>query len=602
MSRIDDALKRITGVKAESRPVSGLDRYAPEVGYKPEERKAAAFVGAAPLPVDERQSAPQKIGAPMQRASASGDSGATAQPEAHGEPETERLIDFRPIADYLRFLGGAIRRHKFLAAATFLFAFALTVAAAMLMPRTYSIETKLLAQRNEVMTALSNPGRAVPWDADAPTRSAAETILRRDNLVNLIKQVDLVNDWQRTRIPILRFKDWARSFVRRPPTPDETLDGLVGLLEARMVVTAGPVGDGTVTIELDWPNAEMGFRLVEAAQQAFIEARQAAERAAIRESIGILEHYSATLHENINATLTELQKTQAQSRAGAGVSRTAIPRPRLSPTATVTSLLPPVPIAARDVPAIGADLNDPEIPRLKDSLTARRQEIATMEAERQRQLSELQGQLARMMTVYTPAHPSVLSLQQNIAALTRDSPQLAALKLQADGLETEHQKRIAAVAELQQIEQLKTEFSNRAQSAAQAPRQRILRVPGETTDPLPQTDAPGTREVSDFASIRLRLELNQLESVLERTDGARIELAVSDAAFKYRYNVIRPPQVPKDPKSPNFKLIVIAGLFGSILLALSATMVKDLLSDRIFERWQVERRLGLPVLGSLGAA
>src|SRR6202011_1463290 len=253
--------------------------------------------------------------------------------------------------------GGSLRRHKILAAATFLLAFALTAAVAMLLPKTYHAQTKLLAQRNEVMSALSNPGRAVPWDADAPTRAAAETVLKRDNLISLIRQTDLLNEWERTRIPILRLKDRLASFVRRPPTADEKLDQMVGLLESRMVVIAGPVGDGTVTIDLDWPNAEMAYRLVLAAQEAFIEARQAAERAAIGESIAILERYSTTLHENINNTLAELQRTQGQSRPARGAARTVVPPGRIA--STVTALLPPVPNAAGEVPALGANLDDP---------------------------------------------------------------------------------------------------------------------------------------------------------------------------------------------------------------------------------------------------
>ena len=66
-------------------------------------------------------------------------------------------------------------------------------------------------------------------------------------------------------------------------------------------------------------------------------------------------------------------------------------------------------------------------------------------------------------------------------------------------------------------------------------------------EPVVEQAAAATEDGTDFAAVRLRLELNQLESVLERTDGARIELAVSQAAFKYRYAVIRPAQVPRSP-------------------------------------------------------
>ena len=230
----------------------------------------------------------------------------------------------------------------------------LTGTALLVMPKTYHVQTKLLAQRNEVMTALSNPGRAVPWDADSPTRAAAETVLRRDNLISMIGITNLMEEWQRTRAPILRIKDWCtRVVLRRRPTPDEQLDSLVGYLESKMSVVAGPGGDGTVTIDLDWPNAQMAFRLVEAAQQTFLEARQRAEAAAIGESIGILERYSATLHENISHTLSEIQKAQPTpataacadaargGEIGAAGAGSVVPRSALP-------LLPPIPTVALD--------------------------------------------------------------------------------------------------------------------------------------------------------------------------------------------------------------------------------------------------------------
>jgi uncharacterized protein involved in exopolysaccharide biosynthesis len=117
--------------------------------------------------------------------------------------------------------------------------------------------------------------------------------------------------------------------------------------------------------------------------------------------------------------------------------------------------------------------------------------------------------------------------------------------------------------------------------------------------PVAAPRAQAADSQTEFASLRLRSELNQLESVLERTDGARIELAVSQAAFKYRYSVIRPAQIPRDPEKPNLKLIFVAGVFASLLLALGGAVSKDLLSGQILETWQVERQLGLPVLGTL---
>jgi hypothetical protein len=413
-------------------------------------------------------------------------------------------------------------------------------------------------------------------------------VLRRDNLISLITQTDLLREWERTRAPVLKLKDWLMALVmRHDPTPDEKLDALVGTLENRMVVEAGPVGDGTVTIELRWPDAEMAYRLVEAAQQAFLEARQVAETAAIGESIAILERYSASLHEDINRTLAELNRTQATRRSSAPAPRLYVPR--LS--------------AAQSLPAVAAALGapldpslepDPEINRLKTELTSKKQDLTRLEDARERQLSELQGRLAQLTTVYTETHPSVQSTRQNIAALSHEPPQVVNLRADVEELEKKIDERTAAAVDAQ--------IQATTRAAAAAPRQPAVTQDAAVPQPVPVEEPTANRDVVEFASLRLRSELNQLESVLERTDGARIELAVSQAAFKYRYSVIRPAQVPRDPVFPDLRLVIAAGLLGSLVLAFAIVVCKDLMSNRILEPWQVERQLGLPILGTVRIA
>ena len=332
MSRIDDALKRLAGVVApeprtppRTRPLR-VGRGASSVDESRRDdagraHKIASFVAHGPRPVDARPAAATATVAALPPAPP----GADAETEATSSPSrssTSGSSSTTPASLAGRCVATSCWRRRPSA-----LVLAMTAAAAVLLPRTYHVQTKLLAQRNAVMTALSNPGRAVPWDADAPTRAAAETVLRRDNL-------DLAHHADRSdsRVGAHARADpegegLARGAVTgHKPTPDDKLDALVGLLEERMIVEAGPVGDGTVTIELDWPDAEMAYRLVQAAQQAFLEARQVAETAAIGESIAILERYSTSLHADVNRTLAELQRQQPKARSGAP------PRPR--PTAS----------------------------------------------------------------------------------------------------------------------------------------------------------------------------------------------------------------------------------------------------------------------------
>ena len=599
MSRIDDALKRLAGAaSAESRTVAGLDRYAsegpprtveePERSPRVEAPKVAKFAAPGPRPIEP----PKPPVAPVTEPAATRVISIEGKSEAP-EAETEPLVDVRQLIDYGAFVARSIGRHKLLAAATIVLVIGLTTAAALLLPKTYYVQTKLFAQRNAVMTALSNPGRAVPWDADAPTRAAAETVLRRDNLISLITQTDLIREWDQRRALLLKLKDWVvAKATRYELTPDDKLDMMVGLLEQRMIVSAGPVGDGTVTIELAWPDAEMAYKLVQGAQQAFLDARQVAETAAIGESIAILERYSASLHESINRTLAELER--AQSKGGPVRTSSRVARATRQPVSAVPAI-----IASLGVPQLADSVAaDPDLNRLKSTLSTKRQELTRMEDTRQRQTAELQGRLAQLRTVYTANHPSVLSAQQNLAGVNQEQPQALALAAEIEELQAEYDKRLADATDLQ----IKEELARRSAAAATAAVNNTPSVVQPTPEPPVIPRVRATDSETEFASLRLRSELNQLESVLERTDGARIELAVSQAAFKYRYSVIRPAQVPRDPVAPNLQMIFAAGFVASLFLALAVVVCKDLLSGKILEIWQVERQLGLPVIGTLRMA
>ena len=60
-------------------------------------------------------------------------------------------------------------------------------------------------------------------------------------------------------------------------------------------------GEGTVNITLDWADPKMGYRLVNAAQQSFIEARHLSEISAISEAVSILLGRAASMRDAANA-------------------------------------------------------------------------------------------------------------------------------------------------------------------------------------------------------------------------------------------------------------------------------------------------------------
>ena len=88
----------------------------------------------------------------------------------------------------------------------------------------------------------------------------------------------------------------------------------------------------SLRIELYLPDPEMAYQLVVKAQEAFLEARQVAETTAITESIALLERYSASLHDKVDKTISEIERTQSRSRTTSRPVRTASPV-RLPPSA-----------------------------------------------------------------------------------------------------------------------------------------------------------------------------------------------------------------------------------------------------------------------------
>ena len=465
------------------------------------------------------------------------------------DPEDFELIDFEQVRNWLRFVLHALVRRKFLALGVAGATLGVVVAALVSMPRTYRIEAQLLAQRNTVMSALGNPRRAIPLEADTPTRAASETVLRRDNLLLLMKQTDLLNRWEQSRSWLARTKDLIMNRVA-PLSEEERVNAMIGFLERRLTVTTAV---STVTISLDWPDPQLGYQMVDAAVQNFMEQRHAAEVATIAETITILEGHAKNLHDAIESSIEDLQHAKASG----------------SPRNLDSSL----PILRRD-PA--AEAMKAEAAEVKVRLEAKRRAINGLDEFRRRRLSELQAELMQQRAVYADAHPSIAMLLQRIAALQEDSPQLVELRSEEYELMRDYD-RVAHRAE------------NGAPSAPRSTETAMRRRPGEAADDIR----------ADYARTRLRFAMEKYDNLMERIDSARIELDTAGAAFKYRYSVLRPPTVPRNPVKPNVPMVLAGAMLVALALGTLAAALADLRSGRVLELWQVERNLGLEVLGQV---
>jgi uncharacterized protein involved in exopolysaccharide biosynthesis len=455
------------------------------------------------------------------------------------------LFDWTLLRDWARFAARAVRRHPLLASAAFALVVALGVAAAWALPRTYEVEATVLALRNPVVSALSNPGVNRPSESDAPTRAAREAILRRDNLVALIERTDLLARWEATRAPAGRLRDaLARALSSREPTRAERTAALVERLEEKLLVD---VSDATITLTLRWPDPEAAHDLVSAAVQGFLDDRRASETGMVGDAIGILEAHAAGLEAQIEEAVAAVEERQRAVLLG----------------------LTPAGRAGEEARGARAE----ELTKLAARLGARRREIQNLVELRQRKLEELEAQLARQQALYAPGHPGLESTRGTIAGLAGGSPHLARLEREAADLEAEIARR------------------GGDPGAAGA---LVAALGGAGGSELERGDP-----VLEQRRSRLRMLLASDASARERIDGARVELQTAEASFKYRYGIVTPPELPDGPAKPTATLLVLAALVGGGLFAIFAAAAVDLRSGVLLERWQLERTLGVPVVAEL---
>ncbi len=463
----------------------------------------------------------------------------------NGNAPMEGKFDWAILGWYALLLVHAVRRHRALLFTIWVGVIAASVGLMALLPKTYEVETTLQIQRP---AGLSNAA-----DADTQTKQAAQVVLRRDNLVALVHQTDFLNQWPLHRAPLLKLKDalWARFF--KPPTEEDRIDAFVGLLEKQMWATPG---DATVTIGIHLSDPELALRLVEKALQNFLEARHTAEITSIGEVITILEGRTAQAHVELDKSLRDLENLRKARATKLGRSLRA----------------------SASSPAL-ATLPDPETEQLLVQVKSKRLAIADLEDFHRRRIEELEGRLAEQRTKYSETHPAVLDAEQLLEEARAESPQVVALRRETAPLEAELKQR---------------GFDADGALKANGGREMALSQALQADDPR-EDDDPDI----DYAKSQVRHAVGHYNDMLDRTASARLEQDRAGAAFKYRYVVLWPAQKPLGPYKPKPEQVVGASVVAGLVLALLGVTLVDISSKKLVEPWQIERALGLPLLGTV---
>jgi len=483
-------------------------------------------------------------------------------------PEVEKaqaqLVDWEALRDYLAYIKNAVLRHKLLALTTFVVTATLGLAIAKYLPRTYYSQATLLPKRSSTIAALVNPDRIAALDPDPPnplrppgevdsvTRSTGQAVLRRENLVALIKRVNLLDRWEATRAPLLRLKDSVMQAISSRPSEDIKLDAMVGMLEKQLNVDTE---DGRVTLSVLWPDPQLAYELVDAAQQSFLEAGLRQEEASITDAISILEEHSVQAAAAVRESYDDFEKTFSEIMVE---RRRVVGDPRLLPRFSST---------------------DQELAQLRFMIRAKRRAIADANVQHNQRLTEMQDELAQKREVYAPDHPEVVDLESRVASLRQGSQQVKALQ-------SEEKEMLA-------------EYADMGGKSLPFPDEPVPDPYGLERVLMGLLPAVSENPSAAMSLDRLRSRLSAHQQILKRIDAAKLEHDIAKRSFKYRFTVLMPAEFPRKPVKPNAIVIALGGVVAGLLLGVFAALAKDVLSGRVLESWQVERGLGLPVLAEL---
>jgi uncharacterized protein involved in exopolysaccharide biosynthesis len=479
--------------------------------------------------------------------------------------------------EYIKTLAGFVlrsgRRRPVLVSLTFVCLAALGLTAANNMPRTYTSQVKLFAQRAAAMHMLTSPNPGID-QVESPTKNVPTMILRRDNLLALVKQANLADHLWDARPPLLRLKDRLLARIYGPMSDEDKLAAAIGTLEVKLDVEA--TDDSSLTISVDWNNPQMAYDLVTLVQTNFLEARYDNEVAVITDSIAVLHDHAKTELAQVDDALEKYQKIAAE--------RAALDAVRAAPPITVGALLRTPSVSGPTVPPVDPDL--------ANTLEKKRLQIRALEDQQQRTVEALKQQLVQAKLTLTPLHPQVISLEQQIEAVSQPSPDLAQLRGEERTLMAQIAAPVASAPSpslaatsmplLHQPSEADAGSSDN-EGAAAAPALPTLR-----------SDRDGVLRV---AASELETAIHEYENAMRRIDAAKVELDITRAAYKYRYTVVRPAELPKKPKKQLALLVGTWSIVGALVLAFALAALVDLGSGRVLETWQLQRRFKLDVLG-----
>ncbi|MBN2715719.1 MAG: hypothetical protein JXX14_07670 [Deltaproteobacteria bacterium] len=400
----------------------------------------------------------------------------------------------------------------------------------------------------------------------------------QENLERIVDDAELVEKWKKTRYGLQKKKDDLFAKLFGPPSDEGLRGALIDRLDGRLIVD---FNGAVLDISVEWDDPWVALELHKVVLGRFFEQRRSRELGEIQETIQLLDqkHRQAlaklrVIVDKNRKLVSEKVELQLQAQDTPRIIR---PQSGFRPSKIST-------------PASMSPEQKAELERSSTELQSVQAEIARLQADHKQRLAAERDKLAEYQTQYGPQHPEIVKKSRYIELLSAQEAVPGSLLRRANSLEK-------LIKNLQQPPVV--------DEASVIRKQRVASFRGPIVDEKKTEVSPSQKELADvlFESELMTAEYREAEDDANRLRtqlaNTRLELEATEAAFAYRYRLVKPPVFPKRPSKPQGLKLMMAGVLLSIFLGIALTVFVDIRSGLILESWQIDKIVNLPLLGEV---
>jgi polysaccharide chain length determinant protein (PEP-CTERM system associated) len=478
-----------------------------------------------------------------------------------------------------------LRRRRGLAALVFAAVVASAVSFALYLPDLYQSSAVVLIERQ----ALETPGSPVAGsELESRLHVIKEETLSRARLTDLINRFNLYSE-RRKRESLESILDQTRRDIRLDLNGPEQVSGRTKTVAFTLTYTGEnreTVADVTNAIAAFYVDqnarirSEQAIRTTEFLKAQLLEARKQLDRHEQNVRAFTTRH-SGQLPEQVGVNLATLNRLNEQIRVNGEQQLNILEqRERLLEDA----VLEPRSIAATQT------LMSPE---LADSL---------------RRLDQKRQELARAEIQFTPKHPDVIRLKDEIVGLEREV---------AERQDQEAQRNTAAegAPAASATPQTGSSPTGSAGRTPRVPRARMVELLNEELERLKQTEADLRRGIATSegrleSAPQLQQEFQLLsrdyqaskelyDSLLRRYDEAQIAESMETDRQGERFRVLEPAVAPEGPTAPNRLRLLVLGILLAAAAAAGAIALAEQVDTSFHNVDEIRAFTKVPVLASI---